>query len=184
MVMSKHHRKVIEIVPQEDRPIEDSANGKTNAFSHYCGSVMHSKNYAVCLHLIEERKQGRLNPQYADCSATIGKKVCPALAMRKEEIAAGKALYFVERIKNLGESFMDTVGELFTKIATPLVKETKSPVTKIDDNQPSMGGYSDAINNAIKKGVPTTPIKPAVVVAPVQGETLMEMAKRMMLANQ
>lgn len=178
------HRTVIDIIPQDDRPIEDSANGKTNAYSHYCGSVMHSKNYAVCLHLIEERKQGRLNPQYADCSASIGKKVCPAIAMRKQEVEAGKALFFTERIKNLGESFMDSVGELFTKMATPLVKTPKSPVTKINDNQPSMSGYSDAINIAIKKGDVTAPIKPVVVVAPVQGETLMEMAKRMMLANQ
>ena len=182
--MAKHHRTVIEIAPQEDRPIEDSANGKTNAFSHYCGSVMHSKNYAVCLHLIEERKAGRLSPQYADCSVSIGKKNCPALAMRKQEIEAGKALFFRERIKNLGESFMDSVGELFTKMATPLVKTVKSPVTKSNDMQPSKSGYSDAINIALKKGDVTAPIKPAVVIAPVQGETLMEMAKRMMLANQ
>lgn len=182
--MAKQDKRVIEIIPQEDRPIEDSANGKTNSYSHYCASVMHSKNYAVCLHLIEERKLGRLSSQYADCSTSIGKKNCPALAMRKQEIEAGKALFFKERIKHLGESFMDSVGELFVKMAAPLIKTSKSPVTKSNDIQPSMGGYSDAINNALKKGDVATPIKPAVVIAPVQGETLMEMAKRMMLANQ
>lgn len=186
--MAKLDKKVIEIVPQGGRPIEDSANGKTNAFSHYCSSVMHSKNYAVCLHLIEERKLGSLSMQYADCSVSIGKKNCPALAMRKQEIEAGQALFFKERIKHLGESFMDSVGEIFTKMTAPLVKTVKSPVTKSNDMQPSMGGYSDAINNALKKGeVPTVladPIKPAVVITPVQGETLIEMAKRMMLANQ
>jgi hypothetical protein len=176
----------------EIRPIADSENSKTNAYSHYCNSVMHSKNYAVCLHLIKQRKSGRLDIRYADCSASIGKKICPALAMRKEEIAENRSIYFKERIKHMGESFMDAatdlIGTIGAKVTKTIAKIDKSPVTKKDDFQPSKDGYSTAINNALSKKVETkVEVKkqdiPVKTVTPIVGESLIEMAKRMMQAN-
>ena len=163
----------------EIRPIEDSANGKTNAYSHCCMSVGHFRNYAVCLHLIKERENGRLSTMYSDCSVSIGKKNCPALSMRKAEVAAGHAIYFQERVKNLGSAFMDiadTVMNKITKVIAP--KEAKSPVTN-KSIQPDMGGYADAINNSLKK----TEVEPPKPIKAVEGESLMELAKRMMLAK-
>ena len=178
-------KKVIEIKPIEIRPIEDSANGKTNAFSHCCMLVGHFRSYATCLHLIKERESGRLDVLYSDCSASIGKKSCPAISMRQEEVAAGHALYFQERIKNLGNAFLDVASDLLNSAVKPFKEiKVKSPVTIVDEMQPDMGGYSDAINNALKNGVvPVELAKVPELPKAKEGESLIELAKRMMLAK-
>lgn len=167
------------------REVHESENGKVNSYSHHCDIVMHSKNYATCLHLIDTRASGKLETLYSECSVAISKKRCPALAMRKEEVNAGHAIYFKERIKNLGESFMNSADNLLTGMIIPIkafVKPTEShklPVTikPKDDFQPDMGGYANAINNSLKNGV--VPIELAIP-KPVEGESLMDIAKRMM----
>lgn len=187
--MAKEQQKVIEII-DESRTLADSANGKLNAYSHYCTHVMHSKAYATCLHLIDQRKKGRLSILYADCSVAIGRKTCPAISMRKQEETAKHALFFRERVRHLGESFVEKASSLFNKITTPSnAKTTKSPVTVKDSFQPDKGGYSDAINNALKSGAKVEvkkeePKKEVTPVAPIAGESLIEMAKRMMAQAQ
>jgi hypothetical protein len=163
-------KKVIDV-----RPIEDSANGKTNAYSHCCMTVGHYRSYATCLHLIKERATSKVQTLYPECSAAIGKNRCPSQAMRKEETAAGHAIYFQERIKQ-GESIIGAVSTFVKSVVKPVILG-KSPITESKSMQPDMGGYADAINNAVKSKTAVEAPKLAV------GETLIEMAKRMMLAK-
>lgn len=187
------NKRVINLVDADNshRPISDSENGKTNALSHHCDIVMHSKNYATCLHLVKERDSSRLDALYSDCSIAISKKRCPALAMRYEEVEAGHAIYFRERIKHLGDSFINTASILMNGVSNKVSdssqvseKIIKSPVTKKDSFQPSMGGYADAINNSLKNGeIPieiAEPKKSVKEIVAIEGESLIDLAKRMM----
>lgn len=82
----------------ETYPVTASASGR-NAYHFRCEAVGHCAPYASCLKKIEDRKQGRLETIYATCSAEIGRRDCPAQAMRKEELAKGTAIYYLDRVK-------------------------------------------------------------------------------------
>lgn len=165
----------------EIHTIESSANGKRNAFHHHCDVVGHFRPYATCLHLCKERKEGRLNPIYADCSAAIGKKRCPALSMRAEEKEIGRAIYFVERMRNLGESFISMAKELVmgsTPSSTSTVKSTPSTKSSVIDKIDT-GTYADAINAAMKKDEAAAPVTEIKIEAK-KGESPLELAKRLL----
>lgn len=195
-------------------PIEVSSDGKRNAHMHCCMVVGHFRNYAVCLHLIDQRKDGRLSTIYADCSAAIGKKTCPALSMRAEEKREGHAIYFVERIKALGSAFTSAAAALLKpkqRDAVPEPKVEAKPVSKsaMIENIADYG-YADAINAVVDQGKHVEPAKapdnsktvaPKVTkvepkpetfkekaaaikgVVPVQGESLLELARRTLAAQ-
>ena len=167
-------------------PVEFSADGKRNAFSHTCAVVGHTKGYAVCLSLIARRNEKNLDALYADCLQAIDKKRCPALLMRAEEASAGKAIYFRERIKNLGETLLKAASEMiglpvtkgFTKVATSSKKTAVVNKSQMID----VGSYAEAINlksSEVAEKPVIAKLAPAVTKA-VVGETLIEMAKRMM----
>lgn len=70
-----------------------------NAFYHYCDAMQGRSNYAVCLHTIAacrraDKNSEELRPQ---CYESIKKGNCPALVMRRNEVAAGRSLYFIDR---------------------------------------------------------------------------------------
>lgn len=159
-------------------PIEASADGKLNAYTSYCPVVGHQRNYAVCLHLCAERKQGRLDVRYSDCSAAIGQRRCPALSMRKEEIAVGHAIYFTERFK-FSEGLVERAKEYVTKAVLPPTRAKSEPaqskmsvLNKIDDS-----GYAKAINSVIERESKSSEV-PKVEAKP--GESLLDMARRLM----
>jgi hypothetical protein len=201
-------------------PIEASQDGRRNAYTHHCQRIKQNRHYAVCLHLIEKRKAGRLDIIYSDCSAAIGRKDCPAIGMRAEEVRQGRAIYFQERIRAMGAAFTMAAQALLAgkskidqealQAEAPKVSKS-SVIDKIDDT-----GYSAAINNALKSGahakhaqpekaVENAPVadkkraprKTKVEQAPVEvkaepiaqpataqaGESLLEMARRMMKQN-
>ena len=172
-------------------PLEASSDGRRNAFYTRCAVVGHSRPYAMCLHLCSERKEGRLESVYSECSAAIGKRECPAIGMRKEEQSAGHAIYFVERSKiqlpsDNPEQWarivksppavidMGSVRPKSAPIAKPApVPLKRSVIDKIDD-----AGYAKAITRAIAKEMPKVALPPKV--EPKAGESLLEMARRMM----
>jgi glutaredoxin 2 len=83
---------------KEDIPVVDSMRGDN---THYIGCDVRGarQNYAVCLHRNKAFEEDRLDSKSCvDCQRAIVGKYCPALALRKEEEAAGKALYYVPRI--------------------------------------------------------------------------------------
>jgi len=159
-------------------PPEVSGNAKRNAYYMHCQIVEQQRPYAVCLHLCSERKDGRLEAIYADCSAAIGKKRCPALHMRQQEKEAGKAIYFKERNKFEGlaksaASFLSaTAKEALSKL-TPSRKS--SVIDRIDG-----GDYASAINAQLKKAEQPSA---SITTEARAGESLLEMAKRLMAQN-
>jgi len=78
-------------------PIEKSASGK-NAYFHFCDIRGSKPSYAVCLHIIKAREEGRTQGEdFADCARACNRGECNAFKMRAEEIAAGRSLYYIER---------------------------------------------------------------------------------------
>jgi hypothetical protein len=77
-----------------------SESGK-NAHYHHCSVKDQRCNYAACLNTIKKSKNGTLKPQSdrANCDQTIKMGECPAVAMRKEEVVAKEALYYIPREK-------------------------------------------------------------------------------------
>lgn len=183
-------------------PLDLSKDSKRNAYAHRCDKVAAFKNYAVCLHLMAERKHGALPVIYSECSAAIGNKSCPAIKMRKEEAEKGQAIYFVERIRS--EATYMEEGDYKEVVVSDYKRKRKSQVTKPEpvsakpksaaDMFLSGGaGIHDAINEAIKDEskqaknggseravADAKPKAPEVKVTNVQGESLAEMALRIM----
>lgn len=171
-------------------PIGLSVDSKENAFCHYCSQVGHFKNYAVCNHLIEKRKSGRLSSAYEDCSVSISKKTCPALKMRKEEIDAGHAIHFVSRTtlhanseirdSNIVQRAVEVVSRRF-KASKP--EPVIAVVAKKEETFVAMD-YAAVISLAAKEA--TKPVAKAITpptLKPEEGESMIDFAKRMMSAR-
>lgn len=122
---------------------EASADGKRNAFAKYCSFVEHNKNFAVCLNLIERRKQGELDASYTSCSNAISNRVCQALQMRNEELDVGHAIYFIERERS-GEYF-DARSMIPTASVVTQKTEKVSFVDKIKTTS-----YADVISASVQ----------------------------------
>jgi hypothetical protein len=97
-------KKKQQFVDLDRYPVERSASGENAYYLAHCNVTNSRPSYAACLKRIADRKHGRLATEFADCSAAIGKKACPAQAMQRAEKEAGYALYFVPRLKLLEHS--------------------------------------------------------------------------------
>ncbi|MFM0095704.1 hypothetical protein PQQ87_08825 [Paraburkholderia nemoris] len=97
-------KKKERFVDLERYPVERSASGENAYYLEQCSVTNSRPSYAACLKRVADRKQGRLATEFADCSAAIGKKSCPAQAMQRAEQEAGYALYFIPRLKLLEHS--------------------------------------------------------------------------------
>lgn len=151
-----------------------SADGKRNAYYLNCKCVGHNRAYATCLHLIEERKHGRLDALYADCSGHIGQKRCPALDMQREEVEAHKAIYFVERDKSAVTCFATAAGRKVKEVVMSIKESLTAPPPK-SAAAPVGTDYAAAINAAIAETK-----TPAAVAGPVPGESLLDAARRLL----
>jgi hypothetical protein len=72
----------------------DASRGGNNIVFHYCDPTVSRDSYAGCLNTLEAIVEGRghLRP---DCEEAVRNGTCPAVAMRKQELMANRALYFV-----------------------------------------------------------------------------------------
>ena len=78
--------------------VEASGWGK-NSFYHSCDHVGHSKNFSVCRNIMMLHAKGKTPiAGYEPCFAAVEKGKCPAIKMHKEEIDAGRALYYHPRL--------------------------------------------------------------------------------------
>lgn len=84
-------------------PVEASTSGD-NAFYVQCVVIGQSAPYAACLKKCNDRKLGRLDAQFAECSSAIGQRACPAIHMRQEELDKGQAIHFISRPKLLAHN--------------------------------------------------------------------------------
>jgi hypothetical protein len=153
-----------------------------------CETIGQRRYYAVCLKLINEKKpSGSLQSIYSDCFAAINKRTCPALKMRKEEAAAGHALYFQERKAETLATFEPTrPARKFQPIERPVERpevKKENDILNIDTT-----GFADLINKTVrneKVEVKKPDTKPVTVtktepVTARPNESLLDLAKRMM----
>lgn len=80
---------------QEERDMALSRGGRNTVY-HNCDIYQGRPNYAACLMVMDQAFDGvnrELRPQ---CHDAIANRTCPALAMRKAELQAGRALFFVD----------------------------------------------------------------------------------------
>ena len=86
---------------QEENPVSASRSGGNTVF-HYCDALDIRASYAGCLHTLEAIADGRghLRPE---CEAAYISGTCPAVQMRKMELRADKALFFVSYHKLMAE---------------------------------------------------------------------------------
>ena len=163
----------------EIMPIEMSADTKRNAHCHYCNVTGQRHSYALCLHKLTLRKVSRLKEDWSECSAAIGKKTCPAIDMKENEVEKGYALYFIERLKFIGiAGLVDIAKEMFkptAKKAAPVKRVVAKPVVDELDLDIDEGDYQDALNSAVAT--------PKVAVPHKEGESLIDIARRMMASK-
>lgn len=142
----------------ENYPVESSASGENAYYLNNCEVVGHRPAYCVCLRKIEERKNGALATVYSDCSAAIGKKQCPAQRMRKEELAEGRAIYFINRRKvNAFRQYEEEMERQRLSVTPPAKDKPRTErVSKPSQPEPTQhfldvatGDYADAINRSL-----------------------------------
>lgn len=81
----------------EENPKQASFSG-SNAYYHQCDVYEGRANYAVCLHTMAA-VAGKRVTLASGCQEAIEKRTCPAIAMRGQEVQAGRALFFIDRVK-------------------------------------------------------------------------------------
>lgn len=78
-------------------PVEMSAKG-SNAYHHGCDVTGHRAGYCVCVNKLLAYEAGRRD-FLEECVRGIQYGTCPAKIMRKREVEAGMAIYYVDRAK-------------------------------------------------------------------------------------
>ncbi len=135
---------------EEIYPLEKSMSGTNAFYIADCDVVGHTAAYCACLKRVADRQNGRLSELYASCGVAIDRKSCRAAKLRKEEIAAGKALYYISRAKlqahEASENAAFAASISSRKIATP--------------SMPTSVPYTSSRHSSYK------PSKPASVVTP------------------
>lgn len=139
-----------------------------NAYYLRCEVVEQTTPYAACLDKIKLRKEGRLSTSYAACSAAINNGRCPSLAMRKEELKEGRALYFLNRTK-MNEFYDQSRIE---RAAIPIrpIRQVRRIETKVEPISPVLPQHKEETNdyaaalNAAMQDVVAPKAKPFVSV--------------------
>ena len=169
-------------------PPSASAQGD-NAFYHLCEVMGQKCAYASCLKKIADRAHGRLETSFATCSAEIGKRTCPALQMKAQEAAAGKALFYVNRDKQrsiffaLSKDIVVTVSKVVSKRNWNKAPEVPVPpptITKALPAVPQGNDYAAAINAVLaqQSSRPVTTINAQVPIR--AGMSMLEIARARM----
>jgi hypothetical protein len=179
--------KMSAFVDEEVYKPEASAGAWNAYYSEICEAVDHRPAYFICLNkIMAYERDGKLSSMH-DCEAQIGRGHCPALKMRSDEKAAGKAIYFVNREKlNAFTNKRDEdaalnkreekVAETRRRAALPVpapgdyngfkrdsvqpaTKSVEVPQVKIEHFlEAQVGGYADAINASIKASAVSEPV--------------------------
>ena len=193
-------------------PVEMSVGGK-NRYIHFCDHMGQQRFYGVCLHLIESWRRGTLkldrtvDPQ-GECAYYMERGTCAALAMRKEETQADRAIYYkpqrkledgiatidanrIDRsnpnyIRGWNQAGSNRALDIKTgetpRAATPAAKpkrlEPSKPVA------PKGDGYADLINTMMNeefKPAAKKEVTAELRPTPVrkEGESMLEMARRL-----
>ncbi|WPH68509.1 hypothetical protein [Stenotrophomonas phage BUCTxx99] len=80
---------------QDEYPL-DASRGGCNTVFHHCEIYQGRPSYASCLTVIDQAMEGKNFDLRPECHKAVADRTCPALAMRKAELQAGRALFFVD----------------------------------------------------------------------------------------
>lgn len=158
-----------------------SASGK-NTFAIACPKQGQRMLYAACL---SRREKIDNRQDYPKDWSVCDTNECPARALRAEERAAGKSLYFVAR-----EAFSDAVvatRKWVTSFVKPQRVKTSAPASDMFAAMGAAADLSGAISIAPKAvaapaTAPRKPTGPIPVALP--GETPLQMARRIAAERQ
>lgn len=190
----------LENTSEKIEPVTSSTDGRRNSYTVACEITSQSMNYAACLWRlgVMASPKTRIPPDWDVCANARKCNTCPAVAMRDEEMLAGKSIYFVDRTivrrspnaGSWGASKMpaQTYSSASVSKASAPTAPT-APARKIDmlEAAGKTGSYADAITEAIKtaaeapKPVVATVTKAPPVFVPKAGESPLQMARRIAL---
>lgn len=176
-------------VAEAIEPITSSADGQRNMHSLFCSARGQSMNYAACLW-----RQGVLNTpiptktpeDWNSCRTAACAGACVAMQMRKEELLAGKSIYFRARqaVWRIATHASDITRKWAEPAFAPKPKSIPGAAPKAAksmlDAMGSMGSLADAVTEAAK--TPTAAPVAATKVIPIAiantGESPLAMARR------
>ena len=181
---------------QPDYPAEQSESG-SNAYAMMCDHVGYRSGYCVCLNKIKAYKvdKSRLSP-YPVCEKAIRSTMCPALDMQRQEVSAGKAMFFLDRLElraamdkfyDANASYKPSAPPKPLGSRTALKTATTKPDEKVSENllqsESSENGFAAAINAAIRdlpkeepKEIPPV-VKVPIVATEKKGLSMLELAR-------
>lgn len=89
-----------ELISEDAKLSIEVSKGGENRHIFWCDYLQQRRLYGTCLCLMDAHSAGRITPRaedaYADCASGISRE-CLAVVMRKEEVKAGRAIYFTPR---------------------------------------------------------------------------------------
>lgn len=164
--------------------VEASLQGTNAYYLEYCNMGGHRPAYAACLSRINAVKNGaNLGMNCTECSSAINIRSCPAIALREEELEAGRALYYVNRAKQqeFNERVLGRQGIAVNR--APLNNKIMvSPSTELKakpaDTFMSGSGYADAINKAIAAELQNDASQPTSAVVSSKNKVSADLIKR------
>lgn len=152
----------------EEHPIEASRSGQNTVF-HHCDVYQGRPSYASCLMIMDMTFEGT-NKYRPECVTAIEKGNCPAVEMRKAELRAGKALFFVGHQdlmrRRQEQAALDREN---SPIQFRRPKENKGPVPKFVPTQFTPEGRP--IFNGVPLPVDGTPARNRVIPIAVKTPT-------------
>lgn len=164
----------------EKHPVEAS-RGANNAYYFACDVIGQRPAYCICVNKVHAYDQGR-EDFWPDCVTALKRHTCPARAMLEEEEAAEKAIYFIKRETIHAPTVDRSVVSPQPPTAARVEPIKKAPVAPVVPKI-TAPDYGDAINKVVARELAEKPVPKSVTPPPpVQGESLLEMAKRMMSA--
>jgi hypothetical protein len=162
-------------------PPSASLGGNNAYYLDYCESGGCKPGYAVCLHKVKAVQEGRLHAELGSCTTRIQSRTCPAMGLRDKELLEGRALYFIDRQKQLAwwneqvklpvtSPFLDELKEASKATRKAAATKKAGPAPAAPTYAPVVdagGGYAAAINAAMQEtqpapvaAKPTEPPKP------------------------
>lgn len=159
-------------------PITASADGKRNAYCLSCEATQQKMSYAACLNRARIIDSGEKYPKdWNGCDRSAGrdKYTCPARAMRIEEEAAGKAIYFVPRgtLATAAATAGRWVVAAVKKVVNPPAPAPRPKTQSLLDAMGDDGGLAAAVTAAaMNPGTPAAMVTVVAAAAPAPAPVL------------
>lgn len=172
-------------VDDEVYPVEKSAGGSNAYCMKACVVVGYQPAYCICVNKIQAMQRDDTLRGLEECESAIRHGACPAVAMREEELKAGKAIYYINRVKlqKFNDAQADMEADLLRRkmgierkagkhiASVPSVATFKTPPKPASASlPPEENGYAAAINAAMRDLEKKPDPAPVPTPAPIRVE--------------